>query len=335
MKILILGGTRFLGPALVEHALERGHTLTLFNRGKSNPHLFPDLEKLKGNRDPKIDEGLTALEGRRWDAVIDTSAYFPRWVRASAGLLAPNVTMYALISSISVYADFSKPVDESTPVGTLEDETVEEITNTTYGPLKALCEQAAEKAMPGRVANVRPGLIVGPRDNSDRFTYWPERLDRGGEVLAPGDPDARTQFIDVRDLAAFVVKLLEDGHPGVYNATGPDYPLTLQEVLHGCKCVVGKAATFTWVDESFLRDNEVGPWMEMPLWIPGNDQIGIRRTIVEKAVAHGLRFRPPADTIRDTLEWARTLPADREKRAGLAPDKERKVLAKWHARAEG
>ena len=187
MNLLILGGTVFLGRHLVEAALARGHAVTLFNRGQHNPDLFPEVERLRGDRDGD----LQALEGRRWDAVVDTCGYVPRVVRASAEMLAPNVDHYTFISSISVYADTSKPgIDEQAPVGTLDDPTTEEVTGESYGPLKALCEQAAEAAMPGRVLNIRPGLIVGPHDPTDRFTYWVRRVAEGGEVLAPGNPHA-------------------------------------------------------------------------------------------------------------------------------------------------
>jgi len=222
LKILILGGTGFLGPHIVQYADARGHAITLFNRGKTNSHLFKGHEKLVGDRDPLKGDGLGALAGRDWDAVIDTSSYFPRITSASCELLKDHVGFYALVSSISVYKDTATVgMDEKSPVGTLEDETVEEITGGSYGPLKALCEKAAEGEMPGRVAVIRPGLIVGPRDNSDRFTYWPVRVERGGEVLAPGKPSDAAQWIDARDLARFCVKSVEDRLAVVFNAVGP------------------------------------------------------------------------------------------------------------------
>ena len=217
--ILMLGGTGFLGPQTVEAALRRGHKVTLFNRGKTRPGLFPDLEKLQGDREK---DDLKALEGRKWDAVVDTSANVPRWVKKAAAVLGPNVGHYIYISSISVYADTSKPgIDESAPVATIDDPTTEKIDGRTYGALKALTEKAAETAMPGKVAVVRPGLIVGPEDPSDRFTYWPVRVARGGEVLAPGSPDDPIQLIDVRDLGEFLVRLIEGRTTGVFNALGP------------------------------------------------------------------------------------------------------------------
>ena len=327
MKMLILGGTGFLGPHIVNAAVKNGHTVTLFNRGKTNPHLFPDLEKLRGDRDGN----LKALEGRKWDWVVDTSAYFPRVVTDSATLLAPNVRQYLFVSSISVYPDLEKDVDESTPVGTIEDETTEKITSESYGPLKALCEQAAERAMPDRVTNVRPGLIVGYRDRSDRFTYWPVRIAKGGEVLAPDDPKLPVRIIDVHDLGRWCVQMLEDGHVGVYNAVGPygsDGSLTMEELLHGSKVVSGSNATFTWADGDFLQENGVQPWMGLPLWVPG----GGGKVDCEKAISQGLTFRPVATTIQRTLDWEAERPKDHRWRAGITMEKEKEVLAKWHAR---
>jgi 2'-hydroxyisoflavone reductase len=321
MKLLILGGTVFLGRTLVETALARGHEVTLFNRGQRNPDLFPSVEKLYGNRDGD----LSALQGRQWDAVIDTCGYFPRIVRASAEMLADSVKHYTFISSISVYADFSKPgIDESAPVGTLADETVEEVTATTYGPLKALCEQAAEKAMPGHVLNVRPGYIVGPYDPTDRFTYWPWRVAQGGEVLAPGRPDQRVQFIDVRDLSAWIIDMVERNQTGVYNATGPDYALTMQQFLNQCNALTRRNAHFTWASEQFLAEQGA----DLPIWTP-DEEAGGAAVNCSKAIAAGLAFRPLADTIRDTLSWDASRPANLERRAGLKPEQEEQLLQAW------
>jgi 2'-hydroxyisoflavone reductase len=329
MNILILGGTVFLGRHLVEAAIARGHRVTLFNRGQHNPELYPDVEKLRGDRDGD----LSVLQGRRWDAAIDTCGYIPRHVRASAGLLAGAVDHYTFISSISVYADFRAPgVDESDPVGTLEDTTVEEITGETYGPLKALCEQAAEQAMPGRVLQVRPGLIVGPHDPTDRFTYWPTRVARGGEVLAPGQPHAPVQFIDARDLAKWTVRMVEARQTGTYNATGPDYELELGRLLEECKAVSGSDARLVWADESFLLGAGVGPWIELPLWIAGRPAMAhLQRVSIRRATDAGLTFRPLAETIRDTLEWDATRPAEEERGAGLKPEREVELLRAWRA----
>ncbi|MCI0580200.1 MAG: SDR family oxidoreductase [Chloroflexi bacterium] len=323
MKLLILGGTLFVGRSLVEAALARGHEVTLFNRGQHNPELFPQVEKLRGNRDGDLE----ALKGRQWDAAVDTCGYVPRIVRASAELLAGAVNHYTFISTISVYADFSRPgINEDDPVGKLEDESVEEVNGETYGPLKALCEQAAEAAMPGRVLTVRPGLIVGPHDPTDRFTYWPWRVAQGGQVLAPGRPDHQAQIIDVRDLAEWNLRLIEAGQTGLYNATGPDYPLTLGQVLDTSRQVSQSDATFTWVDETFLLAAGVQPWIELPLWLPGEEYAGLHHVEVGKAVAAGLTFRPLPDTVRDTLAWAQTRPADHQWRAGLPPEREQELL---------
>lgn len=329
MKILILGGRVFLGRHLVEAALERGHEVSLFNRGQHSPDLFPQVEKFQGNRDG----GLEALEGGNWDAAIDTSGYVPRLVQASAELLASRVQHYTFISSVSVYKDFKQPgITESYPVGTLEDKSVEEVTGETYGPLKALCEQAAEKAMPERVLNVRPGLIVGPFDPTDRFTYWLQRVAAGGEVLAPANPAHQVQFIDVRDLANWIIRLVEAKQTGAYNATGPDFELTMQQVLDECKRVSGSNASFTWVGEEFLLDAGVAPWSEIPLWVPDSDAIfaGFEKIDCNKAFKSGLTFRPLTQTVRDTLNWAITRPAESKAKAGLTPEREAELLQAWH-----
>ncbi|MBI3732113.1 MAG: epimerase [Chloroflexi bacterium] len=332
MDLLILGGTVFLGRALVEAALARGHRVTLFNRGQHNPELFPQVEKLRGDRA----NGLDALRGRAWDAVIDTSGYVPRIVRASAEMLSGAVGHYTFISSISVFADFSQPrMDESAPVGTLADQSVEAITGETYGPLKALCEQAAEQAMPGRALVIRPGLIVGPHDPSDRFTYWPVRVAQGGEVLAPGLPQTRVQLIDVRDLAEWNIRLVEAGRTGVFNATGPDTPLTMGQVLAECRTASGSDARFVWVDGQFLLDSGVKPWIELPLWIGGENSpqyAGFSDVNCDKAMAAGLTCRPLAETVRDTLAWATTRPPTIEKRAGMKPEREAELLRLWRER---
>jgi 2'-hydroxyisoflavone reductase len=331
--ILMLGGTGFLGPQTVEAALRRGHKVTLFNRGKTRPGLFPDLEKLHGDRDK---DDLKALEGRKWDAVVDTSANVPRWVKKAAAVLGPNVGHYIYISSISVYPDVSKPgTDETAPVATIEDTATEKIDGRTYGALKALSEKAAEGAMPGKVAVVRPGLIVGPEDPSDRFTYWPVRVARGGEVLAPGSPDDPIQLIDVRDLGAFLVRLMEDKTRGVFNALGPDKLLTMGRTLAACKEAARSDATFTWADAEFLEKQSVHAWSDMPAWVPSSGETaGFAKVSNARAIAAGLAFHPITDTAKATLDWFRTLPEDRRSkmRAGLTPERESKVLAAWKAR---
>lgn len=327
MKLLILGGTIFAGKHLVEAALERGHEVTLFNRGQHGADLFPELEKLRGNRDGDLE----ALKGRRWDAVIDPSGYVPRLVGDSARLLADAVDHYTFISTISVYASFEQHgQDENAPVGKLEDETVETVSGQTYGPLKALCEQAAEAAMPGRVLTVRPGLIVGPDDPTDRFTYWPVRISRGGEVLAPGKPEAPSQIIDVRDLAAFTLDMMERKAVGIYNATGPADFRSFGEVIETCRDTSGSDARFTWVSDQFLLEQKVAPWTGLPLWIPAGGSDGIETIDCSKAIAAGLTFRPLADTVRDTIAWDATRPADRQWRAGITPEREAELLALWH-----
>lgn len=330
MKVLIIGGTVFLGRHLVEAAMSRGHDVTLFNRGQHNPDLFPEVEKIRGDRDG----GLDALQGRTWDAVVDTCGYVPRVVSASSEALADASAHYTFISTISVYPNVSKPgIDESSQVGTLDDESTEEVTGETYGPLKALSEQAAEAAMPGRTLIIRPGLIVGPFDPTDRFTYWPERVAYGGEILAPGTPQRPIQFIDVRDLAEWNIRMVEAGETGVYNADGPDRTLPIAELLETSKEVSGSDAHFTWVDQEFLLEQGVSPWTDLPAWVPETDEYaGFFSISSDKAIAHGLTFRPLADTVRDTLSWNATRPAERERRAGLAPEREIEVLKLWHER---
>jgi 2'-hydroxyisoflavone reductase len=330
-RLLILGGTSFLGPHLTERALGAGWEVTHFNRGRRAPDGVAGVETLIGDRNGQLD----ALTGRRWDAVIDTSGYIPRHVRLSAELLAPAVDRYVFISSISVYAGFSQPNDESSPVGTLESDTIEEVTGETYGPLKALCERAAEAALPGRTIVVRPGLIVGPLDPTDRFTYWPARADRGGEVLAPGAPDDPIQVIDARDLADWTLRLLEGGgRVGVFNAVSPPRRFTIGGLLEDCVAATASGAQLTWVDADFLAARNVAPWSDLPVWIPPRGDDGaVSLTSVERAVSAGLRVRPLRDTVSDTLAWFRGLPEERrlKLRAGLAAEREREVLTAWHA----
>jgi len=323
VKILVLGGTLFLGRHLVEAGLARGHDITLFNRGRTAAGLFPEVEKLQGDRDAG---DLEALRRRRWDAVVDTSARVPRWVRDAAGLLAGAVEHYTFVSSISVYADTSRPgTDEAAPVHTLADETVEDITSAeVYGALKVLCERAAEKAMPGRVLSVRAGLIVGPYDPTGRFTYWVHRIARGGDVLAPEPRDQTVQLVHGRDLADWIIGMADRRETGVVNATGPERPLTMDGLLEAIREASGSDARLSWADERFLVESGVEEWSELPLWLaPGAnpESASFMAVDVRKALAAGLRFRPLAATIRDTLEGAETSPA-----AGLDPDRERELL---------
>ncbi len=326
MKLLLLGGTVFLGRHIVEAALARGHEVTLFNRGQHNPDLFPEVEKLRGDRNGD----LAALQGRQWDAAIDTSGFVPRIVRASAEALANAVKHYTFISSISVYADFTKPgIDENSPVAKLADESVEEVTGETYGGLKALCEQAAEEVLPGKVLIVRPGLIVGPDDQTDRFTYWPYRVAQGGEVLVPGRPAHQEQFIDVRDLAQWIVRMVEAGKTGVYNATGPDYVLSTQQLLEECKAATGSDAQFTWVYEAFLAP--ILEEVNLQPWVP-DAYVGMRAANCNKAFADGLTFRPLVDTVRDTLAWKAASSTPDTLRSGLKPAQEQQLLQDWGKR---
>lgn len=330
MKLLIIGGTRFLGRHLVDIALQRGHEVTLFNRGHSNPELFNNVETIIGDRD----QDLSALQGRHWDAAIDTCGYFPRQVRASARQLAESVAHYSFISSISAYRDgMPRDFDESTPLSELDTPEVEQITPQTYGGLKVLCEQAANAEMPGRVLVIRPGLIVGPYDESDRFTYWPLRLTRGGEVLAPGSANAPVQFIDVRDLALWNIIMAEQQNTGFYNATGPQQPLTMGEFFDQCQQALAIEANLTWVNDDFLLQHNVAPYTDMPLWIPPSD-IAFSTANCQKAFAMGLALRPLADTVTDTLAWATSATDNTALRAGLSPEQEQQLLQAWHQLAE-
>lgn len=329
-RVLVLGGTRFIGPHIVDAMLARGWTVTLFNRGQTNTELFPTLEKLRGDRGGD----LAPLRGRTWDAVVDTFTENPAFVRASAELLAPNVEQYVFVSSMNAVADLSRPnLDETAkeseppPEGT-------KLSNEAFGGLKVACERAAEAAFPGRATRIRPGLIVGPRDGSDRFTYRPVRVARGGEVLAPGKPSDPTQFVDVRDLGEFVATTIERRAMGVYHALGPKDGMPVGELLETCKRVSASDATFTWVPADFLAQHQVAPWRDMPAWIPNStSEEGFGTANVAKAIAAGLRFRPLEITVRDTLAWWKTLPPERQKlRTGISSERETEVLAAWRAR---
>lgn len=329
-RMLILGGTGFLGPHVVEEAKKAGWHVTTFTRGRTNADLFEDdpaVEGLIGNRDGN----LKSLEGKTWDAVVDTSGYVPRIVRDSATLLKDSVGQYVFISSISAFADFEKVgIDESYPVGKMEDETVESMGENfqNYGPLKALCEQAAEAAMPGRVTNIRPGYIVGPRDSSGRFNYWPVRVKRGGEMIAPGDPSDPVQIIDVRDLAAWIVHCCDQKVVGVFNATGPDRKMSIAEMIEACKQGTGGDPKLVWIDADFLQEHGAG----LPIWAPPRGPYtGFAQVDCRRAIAAGLRFRPASQTARDTLEWYNALPEDARQRrlAAMPPEKEAEILAAW------
>lgn len=379
-SILILGGTGFLGPALLDAARARGHTVTLFNRGKTEkrkPGQFQDVEKLYGNRDPNLNsdetdpaspKGLSALIGRKWDAVIDTSGYVPRIVKASADALKDNVSLYVFISTISVYKDNDKPNQaEDAELAPIADETVEDMgaMQQNYGPLKALCEKAAEAAMPGRVLTIRPGFIVGPGDPTDRFTYWPYRATKpegyGEEMLCPGDGTEPVQFIDVRDLAEWTVRCIEKNTKGIFNATGPDKVLPFSEVVKASIAAAGNKVKPVWVPTKFLMENQVGIGAELPIWIPPiEDYAGFHSRNCAKAIAAGLTFRSVSDTVKATLDWwpkeldrrikvTQQMKDDAVKagkappqmadpkvlRVGMKPEREKAVLEAWGKKAGG
>ena len=345
LRILILGGTGFLGPALVRDARARGHAMTLFNRGKTNPHLFPDVERIRGDREQGIDglaEAVTA--GRTWDIVIDTSGYVPSHVTAAAGLLAGCARQYVYLSSVGAYADHSVPADETSPLAEADPEWVAGVRTireslANYGAMKGLCEAAAEVAMPGRVLVVRPGLISGPGDWSDRFTYWAVRVARGGEVLAPGNGSDPVQWVDVRDLASWILDCVERKLNGVFNAICPPDLFTFAELLHGIKAAVWTDARFTWVAPAFLEERDVQAWTHLPVWLPGEGETaGFHRVSTARAVDAGLRFRPLAETAGDTVRWHREQEGeeyDFGERAGLSREREADLLRQWHARETG
>jgi 2'-hydroxyisoflavone reductase len=319
VQLLVLGGTRFLGRALVEDALARGHEVTLFNRGQTNPELFPEAEKIRGDRT----QDLSALAGREWDAVLDVATFLPRVVRLSVDALGGRVGRYVYVSSVSVYADQSRPPVEGAPLLELEDPGDESI--ESYGALKADCERIVEDAFAEAATIVRPGLIVGPHDPTDRFTYWPVRIAAGGDVLAPGSPDDPVQFVDVRDLARWILDLTEDGAGGIFNATGESMPF--ERLLDECRSVSGSDVRFTWVPSDKLLEAGVEEWMGVPLWIASPGWDAANRVVVERAVEAGLTFRPLAETIRDTLAWHAEREWPAAEGVGLSEERERELLA--------
>jgi 2'-hydroxyisoflavone reductase len=334
LRILILGGTGFTGPDQVRYALSRGHKVTTFNRGKTHPGELPkEVEQLIGDRNGQLD----ALKDRQWDVAIDNPTTLPAWVLDAAQVLKGNVERYVFISTISVYGEPKKGVDENAPTEKYEGtdpykETLEAMRASgfkTYGPLKALSEREAEKWFPGKTLIIRPGLIVGPRDETDRFTYWPVRIERAGEVLAPGAADDPVQFIDARDLAEWTIRMVEQRETGIYNATGPAKPLGIGGMLEGIRDALKTNAKFTWVSEDFLAQQKVQPWSDMPVWT--GKEGALSRTKIDRALNKGLTFRPLAETARDTLAWFKSLPQDRQSklRAGLSPEREAEVLAAW------
>jgi 2'-hydroxyisoflavone reductase len=339
MNILILGGTGFTGPHQVKYALDRGHKVTVFNRGKTHPgELDKRAEQLLGDRNlSQVD----ALKGRKWDVVIDIPTTLPFWVRDAAQVLKGNVDRYIFISTISVFSDNSKPnMDESGPLAEYKGadalkETIENLRANMglYGPLKAQSEKEAEKWFPGKALIIRPGLIVGPGDESDRFTYWPVRIEKGGEVLAPGTPNDPVQIIDARDLAEWVIRMAEQGTVGTFNATGPNYKLTMGKMFDEIKGATKSNATFTWADADFLRAQKIRAWADMPTWVPPKGEtLGFSQVNVQKAISKGLTYRSIGDTTKATLEWFHKQTPERQAKlkAGLTPEREAAALAAWH-----
>ena len=320
MKLLVLGGTKFLGRAAVAAALEGGHEVTLFNRGETNPELFPEAEKIRGDRTGDLSE----LDGREWDAVIDPSGYFPHVVRRSAEALSSSTGRYLFVSSVSVYADFSAGPNEDSPRGELGDMPADEMSPEyeNYGPLKALSEDAVWDVYGDRATIVRPGLIVGPHDPTGRFTYWPHRVARGGEMVVPAPPEREVQFIDVRDLGRWLVELLERDESGAFNATRSGVPWS--ELLDSALAVTGSDAKPVWIPDEFLLQHEVGEWMELPMWLADPEWVGMNQADVSRAEADGLRHRPLEDTIRGTLDEAGTTDE-----AGMKPERERELIEAW------
>ena len=339
LNILILGGTGFTGPFQVDYALKRGHKVTLFNRGKRpSPEWPAAVEQLHGDRNTG---DLAALKGRKWDVCIDNPTSLPFWVRDAGQVLKGNVGHYLFISTISVYADGSKPgINENSPLAQYKGKDAMAETQQTlradienlYGPLKALSEAEAHKQFGKNVTIVRPGYIVGPRDETDRFTYWPHRVAQGGEILVPGDGHDPIQIIDGRDLGEWMIRLAEAGTTGTFNACGPDYPLSMDAMLYGCQAVTGGGMTLTHVSPAFLDEQQVG----LPIWVPSKDNpyAGYGAVSNERAIAAGLTFRPLATTVQDLLAWFRGLPPERQAKlnAGITREKEAEVLKAWHAR---
>ncbi|MDE3128569.1 MAG: twin-arginine translocation signal domain-containing protein [Gemmatimonadota bacterium] len=341
LDLLIIGGTGFTGPAQVNYALERGHKVTLFNRNKTRPDLFKGaVTELIGD----LNDDTSALEGKRFDVVIDNPTTSPIWVRNVARYMAGHTGHYIFISTMSVYADNSRPdMDETDgltpmPAGVDPFAVPAAQARNYYGAFKTYCEGLVEKTYPGINTIIRPGLIVGPLDASDRFTYWPYRIDQGGEVLAPNSPDDPTQFIDARDLAEWTIRMAEQHEMGIYNAVGPAQPMNMAELLYGIRAVTTAGARFTWVPTEFLTAHGVHGWRHMPVWVPPTGATaGFLRRGNARAVGKGLRFRPLAETARDTLDWNRTRPQKaldalaQGAVAGIPAAKEAEVLAAWHA----
>ena len=332
-RILVLGGTGYIGPHLVEHAIKQGHTVTLFNRGQTKPGLFPGVEKLIGDRSKP--DGHAALKGRTWDVVYDLPTGTPKWIVDAAAVLKGNVGQYVFVSSTAAYKDFtaSYPTEES-PAQDPAPIEGPDAASAQYGPRKVRCEMLVREAYKTATI-VRPGLIVGPGDLTDRFTYWPVRIERGGEILAPGKLDDPAQWIDVRDLTEWMVRLGENSTGGTFNAVGPRTVCGIGELLYGIKACYSNDAHFTWVPQPFLTEQKIRSWGDMPVWsYTGASTVAFCTSVIEKAKAAGLTFRTLEDTVRAGMTWYHSRPAaEQEKlRAGISPEREREVLALWHAR---
>lgn len=334
-RILVLGGTGYIGPHLVSYALARGHQVTLFNRGRTRPGLFPKAEQLIGDRNAA--EGHAALAGRTWDVVFDLPTTNPQWIVNAAAVLKGNVSQYVFVSSTGAYKDYTRSFpDETHPVMDPAPISGPDAAGASYGAKKARCEQLVQEAFGAGATVVRPGLIVGPGDLTDRFTYWPVRIEKGGEILAPGTLDDPAQWIDVRDLTEWMVRLGENGTGGVFNAVGPRTVCGIGELLYGIKACFANDAQFTWVSQPFLTANKIRSWAEMPVWsFAGHTTVAFCTSVIEKALAAGLTFRPLATTVRDTLTFFHQQTAERQAqlKAGLPAEREQEILALWKAQS--
>ncbi len=330
MKLLILGGTQFVGRHIVERALAQGHEVTLFNRGKTQPGLHVGAKQLKGDRKSDV----SALSSDNWDAVIDACGYTERDVRHTTQALAQRVKHYVFISSISVYASFRESNDESSATGVIVDSDTETVDGRTYGPLKAACERIVQSVFADRCTLIRPGLVVGPYDHTDRFTYWPARIAKGGDIIAPNSPQDPVQFIDARDLAAFTVHCAEQPLTEVFNVIGPT--MSMGEVLQYCKEVTQSTAQFIWLPAAYLSQHNIQEWQEMPLWMsPEGDYRSFALTHARKAQAAGLTIRVVKDTIADILRWHLSRPPAEQLalKAGLSDERHAALLAAYRAQA--
>lgn len=333
MNLLVIGGTVFLGRHIVEYALKIGHNITLFNRGQHNPDLFPEVEKIHGDRKTDYDK----LKDRNWDAVIDTCGYLPGDISKMASILKVNVNKYVFVSSISAYNNFKEAgIDESYDLAELPtDSSPDEFKIENYGALKALCEREVIKNFPDNYVNARSGLIVGPNDPTDRFSYWVNRINSGGKVLAPGNGKSPVQFIDVRDLAGWLVRMAENGKSGDYNATGPEKTLTIRELLEECCNICNMDTELVWVDEKFIEENEIQPWSELPVWVPDSnpDYNGFSKVSINKAIQQGLTYTKLSETILSTLDYINKFPRNYDLKAGLKSDHEATLLNTFLSKA--